>query len=113
MPSSELARRKPSRISATLLWHLDHRLEERAAYEGRSLSNLTAHLLEGGGVAPKADSSGALGYDLGAAAARPCPRNNFQPCLPSSKTIRGFRRNSRVLQTLTLLWQWRRKQGLM
>jgi hypothetical protein len=49
VPASELARRKPSRISATLPWHLVHRLEERAAYEGRSLSNLIAHLLEGAG----------------------------------------------------------------
>ena len=49
VPASELLRRKPSRISATLPWHLVHRLEERAAYEGRSLSNLIAHLLEGAG----------------------------------------------------------------
>jgi hypothetical protein len=49
VPASELARRKPSRISATLPWHLVHRLEELAAYEGRSLSNLIAHLLEGAG----------------------------------------------------------------
>jgi hypothetical protein len=49
VPASQLARRKPSRISATLPWHLVHRLEERAAYEGRSLSNLIAHLLEGAG----------------------------------------------------------------
>ncbi len=49
VPASELARRKPSRISATLPWHLVHRLEERAAYEGRSLSNLIAHILEGAG----------------------------------------------------------------
>jgi hypothetical protein len=34
VPASELARRKPSRISATLPWHLVHRLEERAAYVG-------------------------------------------------------------------------------
>ncbi len=50
--ASELARRKPSRISATLPWHLVHRLEQRAAYEGRSLSNLIAHLLEGRGSPP-------------------------------------------------------------
>jgi hypothetical protein len=49
VPASELARRKPSRISATLPWHLVQRLEERAAYEGRSLSNLIAHILEGAG----------------------------------------------------------------
>jgi hypothetical protein len=34
------------RVTAALPWHLVHRLEERAAYEGRSLSNLIAHLLE-------------------------------------------------------------------
>ena len=37
---------KTQRICATMSWHLVHRLEERAAYEGRSLSNLIAHLLE-------------------------------------------------------------------
>ncbi len=46
VPASELLRRKPQRVTATLPWHLVHRLEERAAYEGRSLSNLIAHLLE-------------------------------------------------------------------
>ena len=49
VPASELARRKPSRISATLPWSLVQRLEERACYEGRSLSNLIAHILEGAG----------------------------------------------------------------
>ena len=49
VPASQLARRKPSRISATLPWSLVQRLEERAAYEGRSLSNLIAHILEGAG----------------------------------------------------------------
>jgi hypothetical protein len=49
VPASELARRKPSRISASLPWSLVQRLEERAAYEGRSLSNLIAHILEGAG----------------------------------------------------------------
>jgi hypothetical protein len=49
VPASELLRRKPQRVTATLPWHLVHRLEERAAYEGRSLSNLIAHLLEGAG----------------------------------------------------------------
>ena len=47
--ASELARRKPSRISATLPWSLVQRLEERACYEGRSLSNLIVHSLEGAG----------------------------------------------------------------
>ncbi|MEB3173439.1 MAG: hypothetical protein VKL97_06195 [Cyanobacteriota bacterium] len=46
VPGSELLRRKPQRVTATLPWHLVHRLEERAAYEGRSLSNLIAFLLE-------------------------------------------------------------------
>ena len=46
VPASELLRRKPQRVTATLPWHLVHRLEERASYEGRSLSNLIAHLLE-------------------------------------------------------------------
>lgn len=49
VPASELLRRKPQRVTATLPWHLVQRLEERAAYEGRSLSNLVAHLLEGAG----------------------------------------------------------------
>jgi hypothetical protein len=40
-------RRKPTRISATLPWGLAQRLQERADVEGRSLSNLIAHLLEG------------------------------------------------------------------
>ena len=39
-------RRKPTRISATLPWGLAQRLQERADVEGRSLSNLIAHLLE-------------------------------------------------------------------
>ena len=45
--ASDLLRRSPQRISATLSWHLHQRLQERADYEGRSLSNLIAHLLEG------------------------------------------------------------------
>jgi hypothetical protein len=47
--ASDLLRRKPQRVTATLPWHLVHKLEERAAYEGRSLSNLIAFLLEGAG----------------------------------------------------------------
>jgi hypothetical protein len=42
----DLARRSPQRISITLPWHLHCQLRERADYEGRSLSNLVAHLLE-------------------------------------------------------------------
>lgn len=40
-------RRKPARVTATLPWVLAQRLQERADVEGRSLSNLIAHLLEG------------------------------------------------------------------
>lgn len=43
---AELLRRKPQRVTATMSWHLHQRLQERADYEGRSLSNLVAHLLE-------------------------------------------------------------------
>ena len=39
-------RRHPVRISATLNWQLHQRLQDRADLEGRSLSNLIAHLLE-------------------------------------------------------------------
>ena len=49
VPASELLRRKPQRICATLPWHLVQRLQDRADYEGRSLSNLIAHLLEAAG----------------------------------------------------------------
>jgi predicted HicB family RNase H-like nuclease len=42
----ERASRKPQRLSVTVSWSLHQRLEERASYEGRSLSNLVAHLLE-------------------------------------------------------------------
>ena len=49
VPASELLRRKPQRVTATLPWSLVQRLEERAAYEGRSLSNLNARILEGAG----------------------------------------------------------------
>ena len=43
----DLLRRRPQRISATLSWTLHQRLQQRADYEGRSLSNLICHLLEG------------------------------------------------------------------
>jgi predicted DNA binding CopG/RHH family protein len=49
VPASELLLRKPQRICATLPWHLVQRLQERASYEGRSMSNLIAHLLEAAG----------------------------------------------------------------
>jgi hypothetical protein len=35
-------------VTATLPWHLVQHLQERADLEGRSLSNLIAHLLEAG-----------------------------------------------------------------
>jgi hypothetical protein len=40
---------KSSWVSATLPWSLVQRLEERACFEGRSLSNLIARILEGAG----------------------------------------------------------------
>ena len=43
---ADLLLRKPQRVTATLSWQLHQRLQERADYEGRSLSNLCAHLLE-------------------------------------------------------------------
>ncbi len=48
--AADLLHRKPQRICATLPWHLAQRLQERALYEGRSLSNLIAHMLEGASV---------------------------------------------------------------
>ncbi len=44
--ASDLLRRKPQRVTATLPWHLVQSLQQRADFEGRSLSNLIAHLLE-------------------------------------------------------------------
>jgi len=38
--------RKPQRLCTTVSWQSAQRLQERADYEGRSLSNLMAHLLE-------------------------------------------------------------------
>lgn len=40
--------RKPQRVSVTISWALYQRLQERSDFEGRSLSNLAAHLLEAG-----------------------------------------------------------------
>ena len=42
----DLMRRKPQRVSITLNWSLHQRLMERCDFEGRSLSDLAAHLLE-------------------------------------------------------------------
>jgi type II secretory pathway component PulK len=38
--------RHPQRITITLNWAVHQQLIERSGYEGRSLSNLAAHLLE-------------------------------------------------------------------
>jgi hypothetical protein len=38
--------RKPQRVTITVNWQLHQRLLQRADAEGRSLSNLMAHLLE-------------------------------------------------------------------
>ena len=45
-PEPPPMRRTPQRISITLNWALHQRLVERSDEEGRSLSNLAAHLLE-------------------------------------------------------------------
>ena len=44
--ASELLRRKPQRITITVSWAVLDRLQRRSDAEGRSLSNLAAHLLE-------------------------------------------------------------------
>lgn len=41
-----LAARKPVRLSITIPHGLYLRIEQQASYEGRSMSNLAAHLLE-------------------------------------------------------------------
>jgi macrodomain Ter protein organizer (MatP/YcbG family) len=46
MPSAIALLRKPQRVTITLNWALRQRLQARADEEGRSLSNLLAHLLE-------------------------------------------------------------------
>jgi hypothetical protein len=45
-PAVNLLSRKPQRITITVPWALRERLQNRADHEGRSLSNLMAHLLE-------------------------------------------------------------------
>lgn len=45
-PAANLLRRAPVRATATMSWQLHQRLQRRADEEGRSLSNLIAHLLE-------------------------------------------------------------------
>jgi len=46
VPAAELLRRRPVRTTATLSWGTHQALQQRADFEGRSLSNLIAHLLE-------------------------------------------------------------------
>jgi hypothetical protein len=41
-----LARRSPQRITITLNWATHQRLLDRSDNEGRSMSNLAAHLIE-------------------------------------------------------------------
>lgn len=48
VPAYELARRSPQWITATLSWRLHRALQERVDLEGRSVSNLVAHILESG-----------------------------------------------------------------
>lgn len=43
---ADLLRRRPQRVTVTISWGLHQRLQERANLEGRSLSNLSAFLLE-------------------------------------------------------------------
>lgn len=45
-PAVSLLNRKPTRITFTACWQLQQILQQRADQEGRSLSNLIAHLLE-------------------------------------------------------------------
>lgn len=48
--AADLMRRRPLRVTTTINWQLHQRLQQRADEEGRSLSNLIAHLLEVGTV---------------------------------------------------------------
>ncbi len=43
---STFATRKPMRVTATLSWSTYQTLSEQSTYEGRSLSNLIAYILE-------------------------------------------------------------------
>lgn len=45
-PAANLLHRKPVRVTFTSCWSLHQSLQKRADAEGRSLSNLIAHLLE-------------------------------------------------------------------
>jgi hypothetical protein len=46
MRPADLLRRKPQRMTITVSWALLDKLQRRSDAEGRSLSNLAAHLLE-------------------------------------------------------------------
>jgi hypothetical protein len=46
--AAEVAKRKPVRVTLTMSWATHQRLLERSGYEGRSMSNLCAHILEVG-----------------------------------------------------------------
>jgi macrodomain Ter protein organizer (MatP/YcbG family) len=48
VPAAEQMRRKPQRLSVTVSWALWQRLQKQADWEGRSLSNYAAHILENG-----------------------------------------------------------------
>jgi hypothetical protein len=43
---ADLLRRKPQRMTITVSWAVLDKLQRRSDAEGRSLSNLAAHLLE-------------------------------------------------------------------
>jgi len=45
-PELSRMQRSPQRVSITISWHLHQRMLERSDLEGRSFSNLAAHLLE-------------------------------------------------------------------
>jgi|Laugresu1bdmlbsd_1035121.scaffolds.fasta_scaffold47378_1 hypothetical protein len=47
-PRLELIQRSPQRLSVTVSHHLFQILQDRSDYEGRSMSNLAAFLLEQG-----------------------------------------------------------------
>jgi len=46
--ATELAKRKPVRVTLTMNWQTHQRLLKRSGNEGRSISNLCAHILEVG-----------------------------------------------------------------
>ena len=50
LSATALAKRKPVRVTLTMNWQTYQRLLERSECEGRSISNLCAHILERGTV---------------------------------------------------------------